>query len=79
MKFIKMTWYIVVFMLTISVLPSFMYKPVVLIHGIMTGSGSMEMIGHRIQEVTIDYNILFFVLVCSKIQTFRCFLCTVEV
>ncbi|KAL4720275.1 hypothetical protein ACJJTC_001382 [Scirpophaga incertulas] len=26
------------------------YKPVVLIHGIMTGSGSMEMISHRIQE-----------------------------
>ncbi|XP_069357098.1 lysosomal thioesterase PPT2 homolog isoform X2 [Maniola hyperantus] len=26
------------------------YKPVVLVHGIMTGSGSMEMINHRIQE-----------------------------
>lgn len=28
------------------------YKPVVLIHGIMTGSGSMEMISRRIQEVS---------------------------
>ncbi|XP_028178708.1 lysosomal thioesterase PPT2 homolog [Ostrinia nubilalis] len=36
------------------------YKPVVLIHGIMTGSGSMEMISHRIQEKhpgTIVYNV----------------------
>lgn len=30
---------------------SLAYKPVVLIHGIMTGSGSMEMISRRIQEV----------------------------
>ncbi|XP_032529545.1 lysosomal thioesterase PPT2 homolog [Danaus plexippus] len=29
---------------------SLAYKPVVLIHGIMTGSGSMEMISRRIQE-----------------------------
>ncbi|KAJ0181614.1 hypothetical protein K1T71_002336 [Dendrolimus kikuchii] len=36
------------------------YKPVVLIHGIMTGSGSMEMIKHRIEEKhpgTIVYNV----------------------
>ncbi|KAL0848900.1 hypothetical protein ABMA28_013302 [Loxostege sticticalis] len=36
------------------------YRPVVLIHGIMTGSGSMEMISHRIQEKhpgTIVYNV----------------------
>lgn len=31
------------------------YKPVVLIHGIMTGSGSMEVISRRIQEVSTTY------------------------
>lgn len=30
---------------------SLTYKPVVLIHGIMTGSGSMELIKNRIEEV----------------------------
>ncbi|XP_063529093.1 lysosomal thioesterase PPT2 homolog isoform X1 [Cydia strobilella] len=30
--------------------PCLSYKPVVLIHGVMTGGGSMEMIAHRIQE-----------------------------
>ncbi|XP_026324496.1 lysosomal thioesterase PPT2 homolog [Hyposmocoma kahamanoa] len=55
-----MTLYILVFALAICVVPSFTYKPVVLIHGIMTGSGTMEMIGHRIKEKhpgTIIYNV----------------------
>ncbi|KAG7311784.1 hypothetical protein JYU34_002862 [Plutella xylostella] len=39
---------------------SMTYKPVVLMHGIMTGSASMELISHRIQEKhpgTIIYNV----------------------
>ncbi|XP_063358686.1 lysosomal thioesterase PPT2 homolog isoform X1 [Cydia amplana] len=40
-------WIYGVFLLISSCL---CYKPVVLIHGVMTGSGSMEMISHRIQE-----------------------------
>ncbi|CAG9784651.1 unnamed protein product [Diatraea saccharalis] len=48
------------FLFLLIVNSSFSYKPVVLIHGIMTGSGSMEMISHRIQEKhpgTIVYNV----------------------
>ncbi|KAI8427496.1 hypothetical protein MSG28_002028 [Choristoneura fumiferana] len=38
------------FTLFLFISPCLSYKPVVLIHGVMTGSGSMEMIAHRIQE-----------------------------
>ncbi|KAM3962719.1 palmitoyl-protein thioesterase 2 [Aphomia sociella] len=51
---------ILYFVALICVSPSFCYKPVVLIHGIMTGSNSMEMILHRIKEKhpgTIIYNV----------------------
>ncbi|KOB71792.1 Lysosomal thioesterase [Operophtera brumata] len=39
------------FALSLAISPCLAYRPVVLVHGIMTGSGSMEMIQHRIQEV----------------------------
>lgn len=42
------SWIIALFLF---ISPCFSYKPVVLIHGVMTGGGSMEMIAHRIQEV----------------------------
>ncbi|XP_072936818.1 lysosomal thioesterase PPT2 homolog [Epargyreus clarus] len=57
---VKMSFNIVIFALTLFVSYGLCYKPVVLIHGIMTGSGSMEMISHRIQEKhpgTIVYNV----------------------
>ncbi|CAK1603501.1 unnamed protein product [Parnassius mnemosyne] len=49
---------IILFNLFINV--SLSYKPVILVHGIMTGSGSMEIIKYRIQEKhpgTIIYNV----------------------
>ncbi|KOB52267.1 putative Palmitoyl-protein thioesterase, partial [Operophtera brumata] len=39
------------FALSLAISPCLAFRPVVLVHGIMTGSGSMEMIQHRIQEV----------------------------
>lgn len=39
------------FALSIAIGSGLAYKPVVLIHGVMTGSDSMEMIKHRIIEV----------------------------
>ncbi|XP_049871804.1 lysosomal thioesterase PPT2 homolog [Pectinophora gossypiella] len=50
LKLIKMEVNIIALFILGCISPTFMYKPVVLIHGIMTGSGSMEMISHRIQE-----------------------------
>ncbi|KAJ2944523.1 hypothetical protein O0L34_g3868 [Tuta absoluta] len=51
---------LIILLLSLFVSVSFTYKPVVLIHGVMTGAGSMEMIGHRIQEKhpgTVIYNV----------------------
>ncbi|XP_050685480.1 lysosomal thioesterase PPT2 homolog isoform X2 [Leptidea sinapis] len=41
---------LIVIVVVLFISPNLCYKPVVLIHGIMTGSGSMEMISRRIQE-----------------------------
>lgn len=46
------------------------YKPVILIHGIMTGSGSMEMIGHRIKEVSISLLFQFIKISLGCINVF---------
>lgn len=42
---------------------SLSYKPVVLIHGIMTGSGSMELIMNRIEEVRYKLSHNYVVLI----------------
>lgn len=47
----KITMILLAFALSLALGPCLAYKPVVLVHGIMTGSGSMEMIQHRIEEV----------------------------
>lgn len=51
---------LILFIFSLLIAVSLSYKPIVLIHGVMTGSGSMEMIRHRIQEKhpgTIVYNV----------------------
>ncbi|XP_026737931.1 lysosomal thioesterase PPT2 homolog [Trichoplusia ni] len=51
---------IVLLALTLFLVPILTYKPVVLIHGVMTGAASMEMIKFRIEEKhpgTIVYNV----------------------
>lgn len=55
-----MIFKIVLFCVILFITPIISYKPVVLIHGVMTGSASMEVIKLRIQEKhpgTIVYNV----------------------
>lgn len=49
--FINMALKIVFCGILLLIVPISTYKPVVLIHGVMTGSASMEMIKFRIEEV----------------------------
>lgn len=54
--FSKMAFKIAILYFTLYITSIVCYKPVVLIHGVMTGSASMDIIKLRIQEVSLFAN-----------------------